>query len=97
MGDWSQTLRNAKTKPRGRSGGQSLRPIRPIGKGQQINQSQKGQALQIAKITDGRFTLDKNALSGILLKDIIRNRPVVVVSIAGDMRKGMVCLNKIFN
>nr|XP_046917719.1 atlastin-3-like isoform X2 [Dermatophagoides farinae] len=48
-----------------------------------------GQPIQIVKVTDERkFELDVDALGSILLRDSIRDTPVVVVSIAGDFRKG---------
>ena len=48
-----------------------------------------GAPVQIVKVTEERrFELDLEALSGILLRDSIRDKPVVVVSIAGDFRKG---------
>lgn len=34
------------------------------------------------------FELDLDALEGILLQDKVRDKPVAVVSIAGDFRKG---------
>ncbi|CAG2111520.1 unnamed protein product, partial [Medioppia subpectinata] len=49
-------------------------------------------ALQVLKGVkvkgDSEFELDLEALSSILLRDSIRDKPVVVVSIAGDFRKG---------
>ena len=49
-----------------------------------------GHPVQIVKVTDERkFELDVEALGNILLRDSIRDTPVVVVSIAGDFRKGM--------
>lgn len=49
-----------------------------------------GSPVQIVKVTDERtFELDTEALGNILLRDSIRDTPVVVVSIAGDFRKGM--------
>ena len=49
-----------------------------------------GYPVQIVKVTDGRkFELDVEALGNILLRDSIRDTPVVVVSIAGDFRKGI--------
>lgn len=48
-----------------------------------------GHPVQIVKVTDERkFELDVEALGNILLRDSIRDTPVVVVSIAGDFRKG---------
>ncbi|KAJ6217508.1 hypothetical protein RDWZM_008665 [Blomia tropicalis] len=48
-----------------------------------------GLPIQIVKVTDERkFELDVEALGNILLRDSIRDTPVVVVSIAGDFRKG---------
>ena len=48
-----------------------------------------GQPIQIVKVTEDRkFELDVDALGDILLRDVIRDTPVVVVSIAGDFRKG---------
>lgn len=48
-----------------------------------------GEPIQIVKVTEDRhFELDVEALSLILLKDNIKDKPVVVVSIAGDFRKG---------
>ena len=49
-----------------------------------------GAPIQIVKVSeDRRFELDLDALSNILLRDSIRDKPVVVVSIAGDFRKGL--------
>lgn len=49
----------------------------------------KGRPIQIVKVTNERkFELDVEALESILLRDSIRDTPVVVVSIAGDFRKG---------
>ena len=51
-----------------------------------------GAPIPIVKVTEDRhFELDLDALSDILLRDSIRDKPVVVVSIAGDFRKGMSC------
>lgn len=51
-----------------------------------------GSPVQIVKVTDERkFELDIEALGNILLRDSIRDTPVVVVSIAGDFRKGNLC------
>lgn len=48
-----------------------------------------GKPIQIVKVNENReFELDIDALSSILLRDSIRDKPVVVVSIAGDFRKG---------
>ncbi|XP_054157456.1 atlastin-3-like [Oppia nitens] len=48
-----------------------------------------GQPVQVVTVTaDRQFELDVDALSSILLRDSIRDKPVVVVSIAGDFRKG---------
>ncbi|KAH9418939.1 atlastin GTPase [Dermatophagoides pteronyssinus] len=48
-----------------------------------------GQPVQIVKVTDNRkFELDVDALESILLRESIRDKPVAVVSIAGDFRKG---------
>lgn len=48
-----------------------------------------GEPVQIVKVTGERkFELDSEALGNILLRDVIRDTPVVVVSIAGDFRKG---------
>lgn len=50
-----------------------------------------GHPVQIVKVTDERkFELDVEALGNILLRDSIRDTPVVVVSIAGDFRKGKI-------
>lgn len=47
--------------------------------------------VQILKMTnDKRFELDIEALESILLKDSIKDIPVIVVSVAGDFRKGMI-------
>jgi atlastin len=35
-----------------------------------------------------KFVLDEKALASILLNEQVKNRPVAVVSIAGDFRKG---------
>jgi hypothetical protein len=49
-----------------------------------------GYPIQIVKLTeDRRFELDIEELNNILLCDYTRNIPVVVVSIAGDFRKGI--------
>ena len=49
----------------------------------------RGFAVPIVKLNEeGRFELDEKALSNILLHDSVRNTSVVVVSIAGDFRKG---------
>mgnify|MGYP000704605803 CR=1 FL=1 len=49
-----------------------------------------GQPVQIVKVTDNRkFELDVDALESILLRESIRDKPVAVVSIAGDFRKGI--------
>ncbi len=49
-----------------------------------------GAPIQIVKVSEERhFELDLEALSAILLRDSIRDKPVVVVSIAGDFRKGI--------
>lgn len=49
-----------------------------------------GEPVQIVKMAqDGGFEFDADALSSILLKDNIKDKPVVVVSITGDLRKGM--------
>ena len=49
-----------------------------------------GQPVQIVTVTEDRkFELDLEALSSILLRDSVRDKPVVVVSIAGDFRKGI--------
>ena len=54
------------------------------------NPNMFGYPVQIVKVTDERkFELDVEALGNILLRDSIRDTPVVVVSIAGDFRKGM--------
>lgn len=56
-----------------------------------------GYPVQIVKVTDERkFELDVEALGNILLRDSIRDTPVVVVSIAGDFRKGMTSLYKLW-
>ncbi|CAG2102745.1 unnamed protein product [Medioppia subpectinata] len=48
-----------------------------------------GAPIQVLKVSDERrFELDLDALESILLRDTIRDKPVVVVSIAGDFRKG---------
>ncbi|CAG2102925.1 unnamed protein product, partial [Medioppia subpectinata] len=48
-----------------------------------------GEPKQVIKVSaDRRLELDLEALEGILLRDSIRDKPVVVVSIAGDFRKG---------
>ncbi len=53
-----------------------------------------GHPVQIVKVTDERkFELDVEALGNILLRDSIRDTPVVVVSIAGDFRKGKSALD----
>ena len=49
-----------------------------------------GAPIQIVKVSEERrLELNLDALSKILLRDSIRDKPVVVVSIAGDFRKGM--------
>lgn len=56
-----------------------------------------GLPIQIVKVTDERkFELDVEALGNILLRDSIRDTPVVVVSIAGDFRKGTFFLHILF-
>ena len=48
-----------------------------------------GQALQIVKTTDNHtFELDEELLSGVLESNEIRDRHVVVISVAGAFRKG---------
>ncbi|CAG2107214.1 unnamed protein product [Medioppia subpectinata] len=45
--------------------------------------------IPVLKVSDERrFELDIDALEAILLRDSIRDKPLVVVSIAGDFRKG---------
>ena len=54
------------------------------------NSDPVGSPIQIVKVTEDRkFELDEKALGNILLRDSIRDTPVVVVSIAGDFRKGI--------
>ena len=49
----------------------------------------KGQPIQIAKISEDRkLSLDMSALEKIVLNERVSDKPVVVVSIAGDLRKG---------
>ncbi|CAG2113126.1 unnamed protein product, partial [Medioppia subpectinata] len=48
-----------------------------------------GAPIQVLKVSaEGRFELNLEALSAILLRDSIRDKPVVVVSIAGDFHSG---------
>ncbi len=54
-----------------------------------ISNESFGSPIQIVKVSEDRkFELDLEALASILLRDSIRDTPVVVVSIAGDFRKG---------
>ena len=49
-----------------------------------------GAFIQIIKVSEDRhFELDWDALQDILLRESIRDKPVVVVSIAGDISDGM--------
>ena len=49
-----------------------------------------GAFIQIIKFSEDRhFELDWDALQDILLKDSIRDKPIVVISIAGDVSEGM--------
>ena len=49
-----------------------------------------GAFIQIIKVSEDRhFELDWDALQDILLKDSTRDKPVVVVTIAGDVSEGM--------
>ena len=49
-----------------------------------------GNPIQLLKINEDKstFTLNKEVLKNILLRDEIKDRTVVVVSIAGDFRQG---------
>lgn len=58
-------------------------------KGQPAATQAAGHAVQIVTVSDDhKFHLNVSALSSILLKDSVRHRPVVLLSIAGDFRKG---------
>lgn len=48
----------------------------------------KGHPIQLLKETKETFVLNTEALQEILENDKIRDKPVVVISIAGDMRRG---------
>ncbi|KAF7488336.1 hypothetical protein SSS_03441 [Sarcoptes scabiei] len=54
-----------------------------------LSNPDQGFPVQIVKVTEDRlFELDVPALESILLRETIRDVPVVIVSIAGDFRKG---------
>lgn len=56
-----------------------------------------GKPVQIVTVTEERkFTLDVDALGSILLRPSIRDIPIVVVSIAGDFRKGKESFHKFY-
>lgn len=55
-----------------------------------LSNPDQGFPVQIVKVTEDRlFELDVPALESILLRETIRDVPVVIVSIAGDFRKGI--------
>jgi len=61
-----------------------------------ISNESFGSPIQIVKVSEERkFELDFDALSSILLRDSIRDTPVVVVSIAGDFRKGFLLISSL--
>ena len=65
------------------------RSATPNSRGATVAPTPSGHAVQIVTVSpDRKFHLDVAALSSILLKDAVRHRPVVVLSIAGDFRKG---------
>lgn len=48
----------------------------------------EGYAVQVVKIDNHTFKLDYDSLSDILNREEIRDRKVVVISVAGAFRKG---------
>ena len=54
-----------------------------------------GKAVQIVKIDDEsethKFFLDEEALNEILNKDNIRDKPICIISVAGDTQKSNTC------
>ena len=52
------------------------------------NSEDDNHPVQIVKVNEGKFELDDEALSEILLQESICDTPTVVVSIAGAFRKG---------
>jgi atlastin len=49
----------------------------------------RGEPIQIVKVNkDHSLALEEEALKKILLKDEVKDKPVVVVSVAGAFRKG---------
>jgi len=49
---------------------------------------QQGQSIQIIKFNDGKLILDEPKLSSILMNDSIKNMPVCVIGVAGELRAG---------
>lgn len=63
--------------------------IEPLSMNSQDNASDLGHPVQIVLAQpDHTFELNEEALAKILLEDDIKNRSVVVVSVAGAFRKG---------
>ncbi|CAG2103530.1 unnamed protein product, partial [Medioppia subpectinata] len=61
------------------------------------NKRYPGAPIQVLKVSaEGRVKLDLEALSAILLRDSIRDKPVVVVSIAGDFHSGKSIMRDFF-
>jgi atlastin len=53
----------------------------------------KGFPIQIIKVKDDRsLELNTDALKSVLLKSSVKDKPMVVISVAGDYRKGEIHL-----
>lgn len=48
----------------------------------------RGSPVQVVKVVDNSFELDEENLLSILSRPDVKNKPVVVVSVAGAFRKG---------